>query len=212
MCMVCTTSWTQSRMHWMILNANSTDSYSTWMTGWLWLDDSDFGVSKLPNAAKMGEQPLMQTHQLKEYLRPATICLPGGSWFDVFCCKPEWDAKTIYRKPYKTTIGWCNFPWNLEIKEEIPPITYCNILEQTYCCFFWAPPHYVVPSIKYKASTMSPWMVLKKNPPQMVGLWRWRMRHLDRFGVSGWTLLSGDMSWCIAGAARCVFVKLRWFN
>ena len=140
MCMVCTTSWTQSRMHWMILNANSADSYSTWMTGWLWLDDSDFGVSKLPNAAKMGEQPLMQTHQLKEYLRPATICLPGGSWYDVFCCKPEWDAKTIYRKPYKTTIGWCNFPWNLEIKEEIPPITYCNILEQTYCCFFWGPP------------------------------------------------------------------------
>jgi hypothetical protein len=42
MCMVCTTSWTQSRMHWMILNANSADSYSTWMTGWLWLDDSDW--------------------------------------------------------------------------------------------------------------------------------------------------------------------------
>ena len=80
----------------------------------------DFRASKIfetslfhPFSAKMGEQPLRQTHQLKERLGPTTISLPGGSWlmFLMFSCrKPEREAKTIYRKPYNTILGWCNFP------------------------------------------------------------------------------------------------------
>ena len=164
----------------MILNANSTDSYSTWMTGWLWLDDSDFGVSKLPNAAKMGEQPLMQTHQLKEYLRPATICLPGGSWFDVFCCNQNGMQRRFIGNPTKQLLGGVIFPetWKLRRKYHLlHTVTSWNKL----IVVFFGPPPYVVPSIKHPQCHHE-WFFKKTLPKWLV------------YGAGGCDLSTGSVS------------------
>ena len=113
LCLVCTTSWTQSRMHWMILNATWIDSFFTWMTGWIWFRNSQF----------RNEQPLMQTHQLHECLRAHNdLCLPGDWWcWCILCCKPEQKMLRL-KGPTKQLTFFFSQPsrWTLSLQVGLP--------------------------------------------------------------------------------------------